>query len=245
MRFLGLVILTLLFVGCKKASERSCVKSVGDEVVIERELGEFNRLYLGPHLKFVLVQDTVNRAIITGGENLLNFVSTELVDGKLFIANENKCNFLRSYKKKVSVELHVKKLQNIEYDATEPVHCQNQLITDFLTVTINESAGRFYMDVNASVLHTVVNRNWGNFEFTGAVNFFKANIRGNSFGNAFGLNVSDSIHVISYSGDDLDINADGVLLRSQIHSSGNIGYIGTPLLIDHTSFGDGQLLDKN
>ena len=245
MRVLNLVILTFLFVGCKKASERSCIKSVGDEVVIERELGEFNRLYLGPHLKYTLVQDTVNKVIVRGGQNLIDFVKTDVSNGKLFIENENKCNFLRSYRKKISVELHVKKIQNIDYDATEPVYCENMLITDYLSVTITESAGRFHLDLSAQVLHTSAFKNWANFEVTGQVGFYKAYLRGNSFGNTMGLNVSDSIHVISDSGEDIEINADGVILRSQTRSTGNIIYIGTPVVIDHSSLGEGQLIDIN
>lgn len=245
MTFRLLIILTVVLVGCKKASERSCVKSAGEEITVERELEDFNKLYLGSHLKFILVQDTVNKVVLTGGKNLLNFIETNVSNGKLFISNENKCNFLRSYKKKVTVELHLKKIQNIEYDATEPVYCENQLVTDYLSVTINESAGRFYLDVNALVLHTLAYNNWGNFEVTGNVGFYKAYVRGNAFGNSYGLSVSDSIHVVNDSGEDIDINADGVLLRSQTLATGNIGYIGYPTQIDHTSFGEGQLLNKN
>ena len=39
-----------------------------------------------------------------GGENLLNFITTEIIGGKLIIQNTNRCNFLRSYKKVVVVE---------------------------------------------------------------------------------------------------------------------------------------------
>lgn len=245
MRIAAIFILAFVLFSCKKAEDRACAKSVGEETVEERTFVDFNRLYLGPHIEYVLVQDTVNKAIITGGKNLLNFILTDVEDGKLFITNENKCNFLRSYKKKVKVELHVKKIQNILYDATEVVRCKNQLISDYLSVTIVESAGRFYLDVAAEVLYTVVERNWGNFEVTGNVNYYKLDIGGNSFGNTYGLNVADSIHVRTYSSEDLELNADGVVLRSQIHSTGNIGYIGTPTVIDHSSFGEGQLMDNN
>lgn len=245
MRVYTFILISLLFFSCEKATDRACVKGVGTETVLEQGLGEFNQLYLGPRLRFDLVQDTLNKVIVRGGENVIGFVKSEIIDGKLFITNENKCNFLRSYKKKITVELHVKKLQNIEFDATEPAHCLNTLSTDYLSVTINESAGRFHLDLNAEVLYTVVNRSWGNFEAVGNVNYYKAHLRGNAFGNTTGLTVQDSIHVITRSGSDLDINADGVLLRSQIYSVGNIGYIGTPVIIDHSSFGEGQLLNKN
>lgn len=245
MRIYLYILFSFVVLSCNKASERACLKGAGGNTFIEQELNEFNRLYLGPNLRFDLVQDTINKLSIEGGENLVNFVKAEIVDGKLYITNENKCNFLRSYKKKIKVELHLKKIQNIEFDATEPVYCQNTLLTDYLSVTINESAGRLNLNLDAQVLYTVVNRSWGNFEVIGNVNFYKASLRGSAFGNTKGLFVSDSIHVITRSGNDLEINADGVLLRSQIYSVGNIGYIGNPSIIEHTSFGEGELLNIN
>lgn len=245
MRVAVLIVASVFVFGCKKASDRSCVKSAGEEITVERELDDFNLLYLGSHLNINLVQDTVNKVLIHGGENLINFIRTDVENGKLYIVNENKCNFLRSYKKKITVELHLKKVRNIEYDATEPVFCENQIVTDYMTVTINESAGRFYLDISALELHTFARNNWGNFEITGNTNYLRIYTRGNAFGNTFGLNVADSIYIINDSGEDVDVNADGVFLRSQILSTGNIGYIGNPTQIDHTSFGEGELLNKN
>lgn len=244
MRICLYIIVSFVVISCNKASERACLKGTGDNAFIEQELNEFNRMYLGPNLRFELIQDTINKLSIKGGENLVNFVKAEIVDGKLYITNENKCNFLRSYKKKILVELHLKKIQNIEFNATEPVFCQNTLLTDYLTVAISESAGRLNLHLDAQVLNTVV-KSWGNFEVIGNVNFYKVSLEGNAFGNTTGLFVSDSIHVITRSGNNLEINADGVLLRSQIHSVGNIGYIGNPSIIEHTSFGEGELLNIN
>ena len=42
-----------ILASCKKAEDRRCFKSVGDETTVEIELDSFNELFLGPHLNFV------------------------------------------------------------------------------------------------------------------------------------------------------------------------------------------------
>ena len=60
--------------GCKKSEDRNCFKSTGAMSVKEIELGEFSRLYMGPHLKYVLIQSDENKLRIVGGKNVINFV---------------------------------------------------------------------------------------------------------------------------------------------------------------------------
>ena len=113
MKRIGAFILILLVLGCDKPEDRSCLKSIGDQSTKEVILADFDKLHLGPHLRYVLVQDTVNKVVLSGGANLLNFVTSEITDNKLTIENENDCNFLRSYDEIIVAEVHLKNIINI------------------------------------------------------------------------------------------------------------------------------------
>ena len=69
MRIIVLFI-TFVFIlaSCKKAEDRPCFKGVGDETTVEIELASFETLFLGPHLNYILVQDTLGKVVLTGGE---------------------------------------------------------------------------------------------------------------------------------------------------------------------------------
>lgn len=239
-----LIFSILLFFSCKKAENRACIKSIGDESVQERVLEDFSLLDLGPHLKYTLVQDTVNKVIINGGKNLLNFISTDVSDGLLSIQNKNKCNFLRNLNEVVNVEVHFKEVINIYSESTEEVYCSS-LNTDYLTLALRDGIGQLNVNVNVINLNVVVAHGWGNFKLSGSANYAKFDVRSNGFGDAYGLNVQDSIHAISNSSEVFRINSANCLLKSQTKNFGDIWYKGVPTEIEHLSTGVGELVNKN
>ena len=62
----AILIVLLSAVACKKAEDRPCFKSVGATKTVDIEVNTFDRLLLHEHLKYVLVQDTVEKVIVTG-----------------------------------------------------------------------------------------------------------------------------------------------------------------------------------
>ena len=244
MRVLPLIVL-LLFTACKKEEDRTCFKFIGDEDVLEFVLGDFDKLVLGKNLKYVFIQDIENKIILSGGDNLLNFIRLDVSAGELTIEDENKCNFLRNQNKKVTVEIHYIHISEILFQGTEKVEFQNQMITNNLLLNLRDGAGEFNLNIKANQLNTIVSLGWGNFNIVGEVNFLRLDIKGNGFGSAYGLNVRDSVHVLSNSSELFKFNADGCFVRSQIFENGDVWYIGQPTLVDHVSFGSGQLIDKN
>ncbi len=244
-RIILLLVFTGVLISCKKSQDRSCWKATGGMTTKEIKLNSFEKLYMGPHLKYRMVQDTINKVLLIGGNNLVNFIETDVSDGKLNIRNKNKCNFLRSYDKIVMVEIHFVKLTNILFEGTEEVISANTLNTDYFTLVLRDGAGTSNLNLNALSFNFVITHGWGNFNFNGNVNYLSMDIKSNGFGNAYGLNVSDSIHVISNSSEIVKINADNCLIRTQTHEKGDIYYKGIPTFIEHYSYGEGQLVNKN
>jgi hypothetical protein len=240
-----IVLLGLILPACKKAEDRKCFKSAGEEVTTEVSLPSFNQLFLGPHINFTLVQDTTEYMRIKAGENLIKHVTSELIDGVLEIRNTNKCNFLRSYKKQIDVELHIKNLTRIQYEGTKPLYCSNTLQQPELRLVIRDGAGKVNLNFQGARLHTVVTNGWGNFDLNGSVDYLKLEIGGSGFGSTYDMQVNDSLHVISNSSENVKVNADGILFRCETNSRGNIWYKGYPTFLDFNRYGDGDLLDKN
>lgn len=239
-------ILILLLLSCKKTEDRNCFKTVGGLTTKEIALEDFDKLYMGPHLKYVLIQDTVSKVVLVGGKNLLNFIEVRVdEDKRLNIRNINKCNFLRDYDKVVTVEIHVKKIVNILFEGTHEVLCPLTLNSDYLALVIRDGAGKVNLSVNAYELYADVTYGWGNFEFTGNVNYLNLQMDGNGFGTTYGLNVNDSLDVISNTSETLKVNANGCKFRPQILSNGDIWYIGAPSSLTLNTYGTGELVDKN
>lgn len=241
------IYISLMFalIACKKAEDRKCLKGAGEDSTKEITLPSFNQLELGPHLKYVLVQDSTDKLVLNGGVNLLNHVNADVTDKLLTISNGNKCNFLRNYSKEIEVEIHFTDLINIHFEGTKEFKCSSKLNLNDLSFTIRDGAGKVNLDLNANSLSLVITHGWGNFDIDGDVNFLKLNVNSNGFGNTEGLTVTDSVYVISKSSEDVFVNTNNTLFRAEIGSNGNIYYKGAPVSLDLNKYGTGELIDNN
>lgn len=245
MRFLLVISLIVVVSGCKKAEDRSCFKSTGPETTIVRDLSDFSGLFVGTNVNLVLVQDGSNEVRITGGKNLLNFISSEILEGVLYIRNENKCNFLRSYKHEITVEVHFTGLSYIEFEGTKPLICEVPISGNNLAVIIRDGAGLVDLDLNYNNVTLTVTNGWGNFDLSGNVGNLTMDIRNNGFGTTYDLNVSNAMDIISNTAGLLQLNTDGADCTIQLQSAGDVWYVGTPNSLNATQLGDGVLIDKN
>ena len=246
MKRVTLIILSMIVLAsCKKPEDRSCVKSAGEETELVHEVNSFNKLDIGPNVKITLVQDSIEQVIVRGGKNLVNFIQIDVTDGLLTIVNENKCNFLRSYKHEVEVEIHLINIVNVLFKGTKPLVCEGQLDLPFLTWVIEEGAGKCSLNVNSQALYLISGFGWGNFEVKGQTSYAKIDLRDNGFGDFYGLQIQDSVTMISSSSERSKINLDGTSARLETNSYGDIWYIGTPTFLEYNRYGEGELIDKN
>lgn len=246
MKIQVLAIVVLLVVGCKKPEERTCWKFAGDKSSMNIPLGEFDKLFLGPHLKFTLVQDTVNYLEVIGHENLIQLVNAEISEGVMRIENKNKCNFLRNYDTKlIEVVIHFKELINLEFQGTEPLNSEGVLNLNYFTFMIKDGAGPVNLSLNADVIYASVNHGFGDFTLTGNVNYANFRISSNGYCNTNQLNIQDSIDVIYNSAVESTFNFHNVPARVEILSLGNVRYIGNPTSIEFLDYGEGDLINGN
>ena len=235
----------LLLFSCAKPEDRACVKSAGQDAVLEVLTPQIDQLFLHEHLEYVLVQDTIEKVVLTGGKNLLNFVLIDVSEGLLDISNTNKCNFLRSYKKKVKVEIHFIELINIHFEGTESLTNKDTLQFNWMTFLIRDGAGPVTLNFNANAIYATVSHGWGDFTFNGTVNYANLNVRSNGFCNTYGLKIIDSLTVISNTQGYVKVNANNVKFKSETDLDGDIYYKGIPSLIIFNRYGKGDLIDAN
>lgn len=241
-----LIFIIISLNSCKKAEDRECAKSAGNEATKEILLEPFHQLLLKEHMEFMLIQDTIEKIVLKGGKNLLNFIKTDISDGILEIRNENKCNFLRSYKKKVLVEIHFIDLNNIDFQGTEQMNNKDTLQFYWMTFIIRDGAGPVKLNLNADVLHATISHGWGDFTFNGVAreaNFF---IRSNGFCDTYGLKIIDSLTVISRTQGSVKVNVNNVKFKAETQGDGDIYYKGIPNspILFH-QYGSGELIDAN
>lgn len=245
MRYISLLLLIVSLAACKKSEDRRCWKGAGDLITVEKPLESFNRLFIGPNIRVVLIQDSLDIMKVTAGENLVNFITNEVIEGQLRVENTNKCNFLRSYKHQVEVEIHFTSLSQLYFEGTKEISTTVPISSNDFNIIIRDGAGAVNLALACNKVNVTVTNGWGNFNLRGSTNKLHLDIRNNGFGNTRQLNVANELSVVTSSAGRLEVNAATTVFNAQISSSGDIWYTGIPTFLNFVNYGSGSLVDKN
>ena len=105
----------IVFISCNKPDAPDFVKSTGKNKHEYRLLTGFSKLELYDNIHLSIVPDYTDYLDVEAGENLIPKIVSDVKDCTLVLKNNNKFNFLRSYKDSIIVELHTTSLQHIYY----------------------------------------------------------------------------------------------------------------------------------
>lgn len=107
------MLFTSICFGCKKDHWLDCFKSTGKLIAIERPVTTFTQIELNNNVDLVYHQDSMLLLRISAGENLINGITAKVENNTLVIKNENKCNWVRDFNNKYTVEVFAPDLKGI------------------------------------------------------------------------------------------------------------------------------------
>jgi len=98
-----LIVFAPFIISCKKENMGDCFKSTGDISVQYRTLATFDTIEVWDNISVFLTADTFFEVKVEAGEHLLPMIKTEVSNNRLIIKNNNKCNWVRSFKVPINV----------------------------------------------------------------------------------------------------------------------------------------------
>lgn len=240
LNFFALLLATGAFVSCKKENRWDLFKSTGDIVKQTRTLAPFDSIYVEDNVNVIITEDsTTYEATVEAGEHLVDLVRTEVVNGELRIRNDNKCNFVRSYKKPMNVYIRAKNtLTRITSKGTGTVSSTNALTAPVLKFE-TKSSGFIDIIVNSPRVFTWQHGD-GDITLHGYAGELDIYNVGYGFTIAQDCNTSYTWAHASTTGKVTCAASD--LLIVEIYSSGNVYYRGNPGQILKKVYATGNLL---
>ncbi|MCC7303419.1 MAG: DUF2807 domain-containing protein [Bacteroidia bacterium] len=237
MRYPLLFLFALSFFGCSPQERWDCVKGTGDEITELRDVSPFSEIYLENKIDVELVQDSVYRVEITGGKNLMpKILATS--DGKvLHIREENKCDFMRTYKRRIRVKVHVTGLKKILHEGTGELTSKSTFRADTIDLIVS-NAGNIQLDLQADKVLTHMGRT-GDITLTGSCGEHACYAMGNGFLEADGLQTNYTWMHWNCTGN-ARVRASS-LLHARLFWTGDVSYTGGPVVISEV-LGTGKLL---
>ena len=99
----------------------------------------FNEIYVEDNVNVYLTQDSIYSVIVEAGENIVPLIKTEITNSTLFIRNDNRCNFTRSYDKPLNVYVSMPSFNYITSDGTGNITGLNTITTDSFDIRTKNS----------------------------------------------------------------------------------------------------------
>ncbi len=239
-RWITLVIVLLIFFSCNKENAPDCIQSAGEFTTVKRSMEEFDSIELRDYVQIELYDTTAYFVEITAPKNLIPDIETELKDHKLRIVNNNTCNFVRSFKKRIIVRIYAPQFDDIQNFGTGDIKSINTLSSSHFKIENRNAAGKIELVLNCDtatlVTHTGVcdiyakGQSDVTYVFNQGVGIIDAQklLANNAFVNNSSIN-------------NVYINTSGYFF-ALIEFSGNIYYSGIPNHIDQSIRGNGRLI---
>lgn len=132
-----------------------CFVSTGLISKDKRVLTQFDSVKIGRRMQLILVEDTVNYVIVEAGNKISDNIKTTINNGLLSIENTNKCNWVRSYKNEIIIELHFNNLRHIHVEGSTNIESRDTLKQEELTFEFRDCAGDVNLLVNNKKLSII------------------------------------------------------------------------------------------
>ena len=230
----------MAFFSCKKENMFDCFKGTGDIISKKIELAEFQTLYIEDKFDVNIFHDSIDFIEISAGENLIPSIIVENKNGTLSIRNDNKCNWTRSYRKLISLDVHTQNLNKIEIYGPSDIFFHDTLSVDTFYIDIRTGASSVYAKLDCNASYFRVHSGTGTFKLEGHTQFNYVYSIGYGFVYSHNF-IATNCQVINNSTGDCFVYASDKL-QVEYNSVGNIYYYGNPETIEILEQSTGKIL---
>ncbi len=236
--FLLLLLLSLV-VSCGKDHEFDCFKSTGPMASEQRSLASFTRIQLDDNIDLVLRLDTTCFAEVQAGENLIDGIITEVENGTLYLRNENRCNWVRNFRKPVTVTIGMGQPELITYYGYGDIHCNDTIRQHDFTFNCYNGSGSIWLTLNTdrSYLHLNIGR--ADLHVAGRSNVSFVSLNDVCVVDNRALS-TDLCYLLTKSTGDCRVRVEREL-EATVEYIGNVYYSGNPSRVVVSGNGTGQV----
>jgi hypothetical protein len=233
------MLVTSLLVACNREDAPDCLQRAGEMKIVQRDLDDFTSVELNDYIQYELLDTAYFGVIITAPGNLISDIETNVAERKLSIRNSNKCNFVRSYKNKITIRICAPDFSDIQNYATGNITSVNILSGNRFSLDNRNAAGIQRITVHADTVNLASHTGVSDAILQGECDVVYLFNQGVGKIDARAL-VSNYAFVNNSSLNDVYVFSQNYLY-GYIQFSGNIYYGGNPEGVDREMDGDGEV----
>jgi hypothetical protein len=232
-----LVLMGLLTLSCT-AQWGKKIKGNGNETTITRSTADYDEVALSGWFDVLLVEGREGELSLTGESNLLEYVKTEVKNGKLTIKTENGIHLKPSnWNSGITITVPVESISAVTLSGSGDIVSEKTIRTPSMAATMSGS-GDITLAVEAERVTATMSGS-GDITLSGNTQDFEATISGSGDIKAFELQAEHVNATVSGSAD-IKVTANQSL-TARVSGSGDITYRGNPAKLDTKTSGSGDV----
>lgn len=214
------------------------IKGNGNIITENRNTGSYEAIYIAGSFDVELVDGKEGELTLKGEENLLEYIVTEIKDGKLVIKVEKGVNLSpSSWKQGIFITVPVESVDAVTLSGSGDIVGKKTIETDNFKTDISGS-GDISLSVKANSVKATISGS-GDITLNGKTTDFEVRVSGSGDVNAYDLSALNVTANVSGSAD-IEVTATE-MIQARVSGSGDISYRGNPKKIDTKSSGSGDI----
>ncbi|MCK5823057.1 MAG: DUF2807 domain-containing protein [Bacteroidales bacterium] len=237
-KLLSLIVL-IFFITINSCKKDDFIINSGEVIKKEFLLDDFSQLEIDKYFNVYITDDTINKIVFEGGENLLENIETKIQDSRLIINNNNKSYWLKKYDK-INIYLSTNSLKKILIKEPSNVYSTNCIKRNSFDIEVRADISTVNLEVDCDKFFLKIYDSTGDFILNGNSKYCFVYFRGSAVVHAKNL-FTNSIEITNCSTGDAYINAKNKIIYNIIRN-GNIYYSGDAYDIQGDVSSSGKLI---
>lgn len=214
------------------------IKGNGNNVTIERNTGDYDGVAVSGWFDVDLVSGNEGEITLEGEENLLEYIITEVKDGKLVIKTEKGVNLKSSnWKSGIHITIPVESISHVALSGSGDIVSKTKIKADKFSTAMSGS-GDITLDIDSNSISASMSGS-GDISLSGKTTDFEATISGSGDIEAYNLEADNVDATVSGSAD-IQVTANKSL-KARVSGSGDISYRGNPEKVNTKTSGSGDI----
>lgn len=214
------------------------IKGNGNNATIERNTGDYDGVAVSGWFDVDLVSGNEGEITLEGEENLLEYIITEVKDGKLVIKTEKGVNLKSSnWKSGIHITIPVESISHVALSGSGDIVSKTKIKADKFSTAMSGS-GDITLDIDSNSISTSMSGS-GNINLSGTTGDFEAKISGSGDIEAFDLE-ADNVEATVSGSADIEVTVKKSI-KARVSGSGDITYRGNPEKINTKTSGSGNI----
>jgi hypothetical protein len=238
MKKLSALLLTGLITLSCSAQWGKTIRGNGNNVTIERSTGDYDGIAVSGWFDVDLVSGNEGEITLQGEENLLEYIITEVNDGKLVIKTEKGVNLKSSsWKSEIRITVPVQSISSVSMSGSGDIVGKTKIKSDKFSTAMSGS-GDITLDIDSSTISASMSGS-GDITLSGTTKDFDATVSGSGDIEAYNLEAENVSATVSGSAD-IQVTAKKSI-KARVSGSGDISYRGNPEKVDTKTSGSGDI----